>query len=280
MVVVSALEAVLKRDRLVIVASLAALGLLAWLYLFHLAAGMDATPAGSEAMPNMPGMDMPGMGEMQHEADPAMGAGGVTQFALLAAMWIIMMIGMMLPSATPTVLLFAALERKRWVEGPVISRTALFLFGYFLLWGGFSLAAALAQMLLSRAGLLSSEMAGINALFGGGVLIIAGLYEFSPLKETCLSHCRSPLEWLPRHWRPGRAGALRMGAEHGAFCLGCCWVLMLLLFAGGVMNLVWVAAIAAIVLAEKLFPYGRTVSRIAGAVLIGWGAFLVGGAAT
>ncbi len=266
----TALESVLKRDRLVILASLAGLGLVAWLYLFHLAAGMQAMQGAPGGMADMPGMeDMPGMDMSGMEQSGAAG------FALLAVMWIVMMVGMMLPSAAPTILLFSAIERKRRAAGPVMGRTALFVAGYFLVWGGFSLAAALAQTALSRAGLLSAGMATTSALLGGGVFVLAGLYELSPLKHRCLGHCRSPLEWLPRHWRPGRAGALRMGAEHGAWCLGCCWVLMLLLFAVGVMNLLWVAALAAIVLAQKLLPGGPLLSRLAGIALIGWGALLL-----
>jgi predicted metal-binding membrane protein len=189
-------------------------------------------------------------------------------------MWAVMMVGMMLPSATPTILLFAALERKR--PAAATARTAFFVAGYFAIWTVFSVAAAAAQTALSHAGLVSMQMAVTTALLAGSIFILAGIYEFTPLKERCLVHCRSPLEWIPRHMRPGRMGAFRMGMEHGAYCVGCCWVLMLVLFAVGVMNLVWVAAIAAAVLTEKLLPAGRLFSRIVGTALVAWGVFLIG----
>jgi predicted metal-binding membrane protein len=260
------LEAVLKRDRLVVLASLAALGLLSWLYLFKLAADM----AGGDAMPAMEGMA--GMDTAPAEAAPGP---ALVEFLLLAAMWAVMMVGMMLPSAAPTILLFSALERKAAAASPVFGRTTLFVAGYFLVWTAFSVAAAAAQTALSQAGLISSAMATTSTILGGAIFILAGLYEFSPLKNRCLSHCRAPFDWLPRHWRKGAIGALRMGAEHGLYCVGCCFVLMLLLFAGGVMNLLWVAAIAAVVLAEKLLPGGPLVARLAGVALLAWGAMLI-----
>jgi predicted metal-binding membrane protein len=265
-----ALESLLKRDRLVVAASLAALALLSWFYLFHLAAGMDM--AEMDAMDGMPGMDMP---SMAMEPTAAAQINPIVDFVLLAVMWMIMMVGMMVPSAAPTILLCAAIERKRAEVNPVLGRTALFVGGYFLVWGAFSIVAAAAQTALSRAGLVSMEMAVTSAALAGAVFVLAGLYEFTPLKNRCLIHCRSPLEWIPHHMRPGRTGALRMGLEHGAYCLGCCWVLMLLLFAGGVMNLLWVAVIAAIVLVQKLLPGGPIFARFAGAVFLLWGAVLI-----
>ncbi len=265
---VAALEAVLKRDRLVVLASLAGICLLAWAYLFHLASEMASMAATPMAMPGMESM----AGTTGGVPPPASKA--LAEFALLALMWSVMMVGMMLPSAAPTILLFSALERKRGAEA-VAGRLALFVAGYLLVWGFFSLAAAGGQTILGRLGLMSPLMAVTSAVLGGAVFILAGLYEFTPLKRRCLVHCRSPLEWIPRHMRAGRTGALRMGVEHGTFCVGCCWVLMLLLFAGGVMNLLWVAAIAAIVLVQKLFPGGLLAARIAGAVLIVCGIALI-----
>jgi predicted metal-binding membrane protein len=274
-----ALEAVLKRDRLVVLASLAVLAITAWFYLLHLAADMaaaEAAPALSAAMESMPGMDMPGMKmDTPAGAETAVASASFTTFLFLAAMWMVMMIGMMLPSASSTILLFAALERKRPQAGP-FGRTALFVSGYFLIWFAFSVVAAAAQTALQGAGLMSMEMSLSNAIAGGAVFVLAGLYEFSPLKNRCLSHCRSPLEWIAHHQRPGSAGALRMGIAHGLFCVGCCWMLMLLLFVGGVMNLLWVAAIAAIVLVEKLLPGGPIAARIAGGALVAIGVYLIG----
>jgi predicted metal-binding membrane protein len=266
------MEALLKRDRWVVLLCLAGLCLLAWLYLFHFAAEMGSMEMAPDAggMAGMEGMDMPSM-EMSGTSPPGR---PIQDFALLAAMWIVMMVGMMLPAAAPTILLFAALERKR-PEGPGRGRVPLFVGGYFLAWGAFSLAAATAQTGLAQSGLLSGGMALTSGLAAGSVFILAGIYEFTPLKHRCLTHCRSPLNWIPQHMKPGTAGALRMGAEHGAYCLGCCWALMLLLFAVGIMNLLWVAAIAAVVLVQKLFPGGATVARIGGAALIAWGIVLL-----
>jgi predicted metal-binding membrane protein len=274
----AALDAILKRDRLVVLASLAALALIAWLYLFHLAAemtAMDPSAGGMAAMPGMKSMsDMPGMDMSEPGAPPS----GLVNFALLAGMWAVMMVGMMLPSAASTILLFSALERKRTAASPVVSLTGLFAVGYFLVWTVLSLGAAGLQIALAHAGLISPMMATTSSLLGGGLFILAGLYELSPLKGRCLSHCRSPLEWLSSHRRQGAFGSLLMGVEHGAYCVGCCWLLMLLLFVGGVMNLLWVAALAVIVLAQKLLPRGRALSRIGAVVMIACGVLLaVGG---
>jgi predicted metal-binding membrane protein len=264
----TAMEAVLKRDRLVVLSSLVALCFLAWLYLFQLAGEMDGMQAPAMDMPGMEGM--PGMSMGADDASPV-----AAEFFVTALMWIVMMVGMMLPSAAPGILLFSALERKRAETSPILPRTAIFVAGYFVVWGTFSLAAAAAQIALSRAELLSPQMAMTSAILGGAIFVFAGLYEFTPLKDRCLSHCRSPLDWITHHWRRGVFGALRMGIGHGIYCVGCCWVLMLLLFAGGVMNLLWVALIAAIVLVQKLLPGGLLVARIAGVGLIVWGLVLI-----
>ena len=261
------MEALLKRDRLVVLASLLVLLAIAWAYLFHLSSEMASVDA---AMP----MDMPGMEGMPGMTGTPSATGLFAQFALLALMWSVMMVGMMLPSAAPAILLFSAVERKRG-EGPIGGRVAFFVAGYLLVWTFFSLAAAAAQTFLARLGLMSPQMAMTGAVLAGTAFILAGVYEFLPLKNRCLVHCRSPLDWIPRHMRPGRTGALRMGVQHGAFCVGCCWVLMLLLFVGGVMNLLWVAAIAAIVLVQKLLPGGIMAARIGGAVFIACGLVLI-----
>lgn len=264
----STLESLLKRDRLVVLASLVALGALSWLYLFYLAGGMERM-GGIAGLMGM--LQMNAAGEMQ-----AAGFGGaLVNVILLSTMWIVMMIGMMLPSAAPTILLFAALERKRPSPGPY-GRVAHFVFGYFIMWSAFSIAAALLQTALSAAGHISMQMVLTSGVLAGVVLILAGLYEFSPLKRRCLSNCRSPLEWIAHHQRPGSFGALRMGMGHGLFCIGCCWMLMLLLFVGGVMNLLWVAVIAAVVLVEKLLPGGPIAARLAGGALVVFGIFVAG----
>jgi predicted metal-binding membrane protein len=264
------LETVLVRDRWIAAASLAAIAGLAWLYLFHLSAGMDMPPASDMAAPGMEGM--PGMARTPGmPAAPPLAA----SLALTALMWFVMMVGMMTPGAAPTVLIFAALERRRGPDLRPGVRTALFVAGYFAVWAAFSLAAALAQAALQRTDFLSPHLAASSAAVAGAIFVLAGLYELTPLKERCLGHCRSPLDWLARRRRSGRAGAMAMGAEHGAYCLGCCWALMLLLFAAGVMNLLFVALLAVMVLAQKLLPGGRLLTRLTAIALIGCGLALM-----
>ncbi len=271
----TALEQALTRDRLVVAVSLAALCLLAWLYLVHVASQMDGMAEMTGGMMDMPAADgMPGMAGAAMRPDAGTLADARVEFALLALMWAVMMVGMMLPSASPTILLFAALERKR-AERAIGGRTAAFVVGYLAIWSLFAVAAAAAQTLLAHAGLVSPRMAATSTLLAGGIFVAAGLYEFTPLKNRCLTRCRSPLEWIPRHMRPGRGGGFRMGLEHGAYCVGCCWVLMLLLFVGGVMNLVWVAVIAIFVLAQKMMPGGPILARLAGAALVLSGVILM-----
>ena len=184
-----------------------------------------------------------------------------------------MMIAMMAPSAAPTILLYARVHRHSIVQGQVqdkLAPTGAFTAGYLLIWLGFSILAATLHWMMESSGIVSN-MGSRSQWLSAGVLIAAGAYQFSPLKAACLSHCRSPAEFLSRHWRPRALGALRLGAMHGAYCVGCCWALMTLLFVGGAMNLVWIAALSFLVLVEKLMPPGRWVGRGVGLVLIGWG---------
>jgi len=264
-------ERLLRRDRLVVVGGLALLTLLAWLYILAGAGmGMPAWHLISLSLfPHRFGeMAMGGM--VMHPGAWSPGYGVV-----MLLMWWVMMIAMMTPSAAPMILLYARATRHAQDGGrlqPGAASTAAFAAGYLLVWLGFSIGATLLLWLLERAGVLSAtRMASTGAWFSGGLLIAAGLYQFSPLKNVCLRVCRAPAEFLSRHWRPGASGALRMGLEHGAFCVGCCWVLMALLFVGGVMNLLWIAVLAILVLAEKVAPAGIWVSRVVGAVLVVWG---------
>ncbi len=242
------LEGLLSRDRVIVSVGIAAVVALAWIYLVA-GAGMDAD------MADMP-MDMGPM------------LWSVPYAALMFVMWWVMMVAMMVPSAAPTVLLFATIKRRKAASAGSPSDAWAFLGGYLLIWAGFSLVAVAAQWALERAGLLSMAMASGSALFTAGILLAAGLYQFTPLKGACLRHCQSPVLFLSEHWRPGADGALRMGVLHGSYCLGCCWFLMALLFVGGVMNLIWIAAIALYVGCEKLLPRGRWLSRAAGAALV------------
>lgn len=255
------LDTALRHDRAVVLSGLGAVVALAWLYLW-LGAGIAMEP-----------MDMGGgaIMLMAPEWSPAYAA-------VIFVMWIIMMMAMMLPSAAPTILLVSTIARKRAAAGGGVPQAAaLFALGYVALWGGFSLAATALQWGLDRAGVLSEEMAVTVPYLAGFVLVAAGLYQLSPLKEACLAHCRSPLDFLLHHWREGAWGAFSNGVRHGLFCLGCCWVLMGLLFVGGLMNLAWIAGVATLVLAEKTLPWGGGMRRFAGSALILWGGATIAG---
>jgi predicted metal-binding membrane protein len=248
------LEALLRRDRVLAGAGLAGLTVLAWAYLVQMArhAGMEMAPAMPMALP-----------------------WGGRDLLLAFLMWAAMMVGMMVPSASPMILLFATINRKRAGAGDVSVPTTVFLAGYLAVWTGFSLAAALGQWALQAVALLSPATMTATPVVGGLLLLAAGAYQFTPLKNACLAQCQSPLSFILTSWREGARGAFTMGLRHGAFCVGCCWALMVLLFVAGVMNLAWVAAIAAFVLVEKLAPGGRVVSRVAGVVLLAWGAWVL-----
>jgi predicted metal-binding membrane protein len=201
-------------------------------------------------------------------------SGSTGSYVLVAAMWSAMMVAMMVPSAAPTILLYARVHRHG--PGGSIPPTAAFLAGYVGCWLGFAVVAAALQLWLEQAALASPMTMTLHSrTAAGGLLIAAGLYQLSPLKDACLSRCRSPAEFLTRHFRPGPAGALRLGMLHGGYCIGCCWMLMALLFVGGVMNLVWIAALTLLVAAEKLLPGGARVALIAGVSMILWGVVLL-----
>jgi len=237
----------LRGDRWIALAGLAAVVALSWLYLWHFAAGMDHAGMAMTAMPRAP--------------DPG-------ALVLTFVMWTAMMTAMMLPSAAPAIVLYGALVRKHGARGTVLPGVWIFAGAYLLIWTGFSAAATLLQAFLEQASLMTPSMKIASAGLAGSALVAAGVYQLTPLKQACLSNCRNPLEFFMLRWRAGPGGAFRMGLEHGAYCLGCCWVLMLLLFVAGVMNLAWVALIAAFVFAEKLLPAARLVSYTAGAVLV------------
>jgi predicted metal-binding membrane protein len=258
----------LRHDRAVILGSLAFVVLLAWSYLL-LGAGVG---------PEM--MDM-GAGQMMAmPPDWSLGYGLVTFVMWAVMMLAVMMLAMMLLSAAPVTLLIASLNRKRAAAGGAVqASTALFVFGYLAVWLAFAAAATTLQWALDEAGLLSETMAFGNIVLAGSVLVAAGVYQWTPLKEACLRHCRSPLDFILFHWRDGALGAMGSGVGHGFFCLGCCWMLMALLFVGGIMNLAWIAGIALLVLIEKTLPWGGRISRLTGAVLVVWGAVTLAAAA-
>jgi predicted metal-binding membrane protein len=247
----SVIERLLRRDRAVTLLALLAVSLLAWSYLLF---GMDME------MPSM-SMSMPGMAMSMSPAWTP------SYFVLMLTMWGIMMVAMMLPSAAPMILLFATIERRRGAGSP-LAATAAFAASYVVVWIGFSVAATALQWQLDRLALLSPEMASSNTLITASILIGVGLYQFTPWKHACLRGCRSPLEFISRYWGSGPFG---IGLRHGLYCVGCCFMLMLLLFVAGIMNLLWVAVIAAFVLAEKIAPRGAWLSYGAGAALVGLG---------
>ena len=243
-----------RRDRLLIIVPLAILTVLAWVYLVRLDRSMAESMSHARMMEEM-GMPM---------TEPWTAGDLVVNFV----MWLVMMVGMMAPSAAPVLLLFAAARRAR---GGGAGPTVVFCLGYLTVWAVFSAAAAVLQGVLHRMALLSMSMATSSHLVGGSILIVAGGYQLTPLKNRCLAHCRSPLGFLMSYWRDGQAGAFTMGVGHGMYCLGCCWALMLVLFAVGIMNLFWVAILAMLVLVEKVGPAGAWVSRGAGAAILASG---------
>jgi predicted metal-binding membrane protein len=258
----SALERVLARDRIPILAAIAGMTALAWAYLVLMAGGMHGTMRGG--MPDMPGM---AHGTVHPPSWTA------AHFAMMLGMWAVMMVGMMLPAAAPMILFFATFAKRSREQGHRVAPVGAFVSGYLAVWSAFALLATTLQWALDRAALLSLHMAAISPVLDGAILVAAGLYQWTPLKRACLSFCRSPVAFIVDHWRTGTGGAFRMGVEHGAFCVGCCWVLMALLFVGGVMNLLWVAAITLAVLVEKLAPRGVWIARAIGTALVLAGAW-------
>lgn len=201
-------------------------------------------------------------------AIPASSGWNPDRLTASALMWAVMMVAMMLPSASPMILTYARVRQQRVVHGRAWVPTWVFVTGYLSVWIGFGLLAALMQWALHQGTVLGSAMGGAGPVLGGGLLLTAGAFQFSGLKETCMTHCRTPMSFLMTAWRDGARGALVMGVRHGAFCIGCCWALMLLMFVGGVMNLAWMAVLTLYFLAEKLVPHPRQVSRVTGGMLL------------
>ena len=243
-------QSLLTRDRVIVLSGLAAVASLAWAYMFYLAADMD---------------DMAMVADV---ATPQMRVWTAVDLILLFLMWAVMMVAMMVPSAAPLILVVAGVNRRRRERDDPLIATAVFAAGYLLVWTAFSAVATVAQWALHVGALLSPMMVATSPILGAAILIAAGVFQFTPLKHACLAHCRSPFGFIMSHWREGRWGALRMGLAHGSYCVGCCWTLMALLFVAGVMNLLWVAAIAIFVLAEKVLPCGELVGLVAGGVLV------------
>jgi predicted metal-binding membrane protein len=250
----ASLKTVHWRDRLLILGGLAVLTLLAWGVMAEMAVRMAEAPAAAHLQ-----------------------AWSVSEFVVAFGMWSVMMMGMMLPSASPMVLTFAGISRRRTPDHSFL-RTGLFVGGYLLVWIGYSAGAALLQGGFQAAALLTPMGASASPYLAGGLLVGAGIYQWTPLKDACLTGCRTPMGFLMAEWRPGRRGALVMGWRHGWTCAGCCWATMALMFVLGVMNLLWMAALTALCLVEKIAPAGDRLGRVAGLGFIGWGGWLLAGA--
>lgn len=248
------LDTVLRHHSPIVILALAGITGFAWAYILA-GVGMSMSAIDMSAMADMGATTM------------APAPWSATDAVFVFLMWWIMMIAMMVPSAGPMALLFAAIARKRQTQAMPYLATSAFLAGYLAVWGLFSAVAAFLHWGLEASGLLTPMMTTSSGLLDGLVLAGAGLYQLTPLKQACLGHCRQPAKFITWRWRTGISGALRMGATHGTYCLGCCWFLMGLLFFGGVMNLYWIAGIASYVLAEKLIPHGRWLHHAAGAAL-------------
>jgi len=247
-----------RRDSWVILTGLGGITVTAWIYLV-----VEVRPM---SMGMTHGSMANAMQSMVH-----MRAWTATEFGLMLVMWAVMMVAMMVPTAAPMTLVYAAVARKAAKEDHPVAPTFVFVAGYLAVWSLFSLAATAAQKGLDHLALLSPSMVSSSPVLGGALLIGAGVYELTPLKHACLAHCRAPTHFISQHWRGGFAGAFRMGSRLGAYCLGCCWILMGLLFVGGIMNLLWIAAIAVFILLEKTMPLAETGGRVVGTTM-----FLVG----
>jgi len=252
----TALEAIVQRDRLVLLTGLIALSALAWLYTILLST--DAQHAAHAAL----------------VAPPR--AWTAADLAMTFGMWTVMMLAMMLPTAAPMVLSLAKISRGRSASTSPVAPALGFVLGYVMVLTAFSLVAAVAQWGFHQAAWTTMSGESTNRIFAGAILLGAGAFQFSRWKEACLHRCRSPLWFLMTRWRPGSLGGLEMGIAHGRFCIGCCWALMALMFVGGSMNLLWTAGLAVLMLAEKALPAGRAVGRVAGAGLVLWGAGVLG----
>jgi len=247
----SALHAALRRDRILLIGGLALLTILAWGVMAKMAIGMNEAPA-----------------------SPHLQIWSVAEVGAAFGMWSVMMMGMMVPSAAPMVLTYSGLSRRRNPDGALL-RTSVFVGGYLLVWIGYSAGAALLQSGFQAAALLSPMGASTHPYLSGGLLVVAGIYQWTPVKDACLTGCRTPMGFLMSEWRPGRRGALVMGLRHGGTCAGCCWATMALMFVLGVMNLIWMAALTALCLLEKIAPAGDRMGRLIGLGFIGWGVWLM-----
>ena len=263
-------ENVLRRNRSVVLVGLVAVVLLSSVYTIYLARSMGTMMDMGHA-----GMEMSSAG--MEMTMPVVQPWGAMDYWLMFVMWSVMMIAMMTPSAAPMILTYTKISQQQQTDLKPVWGTAVFYLGYLLIWTLFSAVATLSQGVLHAASLLSPMMGISSPVLGGIILVATGIFQFTPFKQACLSHCRTPLGYFMTEWREGKWGALVMGVRHGAFCVGCCWLLMALLFVSGVMNLFWMGVITAYVLAEKVLPGGRKLSWAIGVLMISWGAWMITG---
>jgi predicted metal-binding membrane protein len=248
------LEFILKKDRAILAGCLIGISVISWLYIIYLYKQMY--PMNMKAF---------------LFAMPMTAAWSLTDFLLLFLMWFVMMVAMMTASVAPLILIFAMVNRqKQQQQNPYVPAGYLFA-GYYFTWGVFSLLATLLQWALQQFNWLNPDMIITHKILGAVILIAAGIFQFTSLKQRCLAHCQTPVDFIHKKWKAGKSGAFKMGMENGIYCLGCCWILMVVLFVAGVMNLLWIALIAIFVLLEKLVPQNKWISFIAGAGLIGYG---------
>ncbi len=259
----SLVEQILQRERQVVVAALVLVAALAWVYTLA-GVGMEMNVFEMTHSATVPVM----RGEVTKSTSMSMPKWNTGYAVIMLTMWWVMMVGMMLPSATPTILLAAAINRRSKTDRPLYGPTGFTAAGYLVVWLCFSAVAVAAQWALANGGQLSVTMQSTSAHLNGALLLAAGLWQLTPIKQACLRHCRSPVDYLIRHRRPGNRGALVMGMRHGTYCLGCCWFLMALLFVGGIMNLYWIVGLALFVLAEKALAHGVWFGRVSGVGLI------------
>ncbi len=247
-----------QQDKKIVVSGLFTVAAIGWLYMFYMA----------WAMGNMHLIDMwmPPHGGVRPWT--------VWDYFMLFLMWLTMMLAMMTPTAAPMVLMFATVNKQKKLKQQPYAPTFIFLAGYLVAWAIFSIVASAIQWPLHESGLLNPMMNSRSYLMSGGILIVAGLYQWTPMKDVCLHQCRTPLGFLMTAWKDGKIGAFKMGLHHGLFCVGCCWALMAVLFAVGVMNILWVILITIFVLLEKILPISPKLMRtITGLALIIWGSY-------
>jgi len=251
----TAIESLLRRDRWVVAGALTVATALCWVWIVPMARDMYGTMTGWSAWMMTPVWDLP-------------------HSILLFAMWVVMMAGMMLPTAAPALLIYTGVIRKSVKGANAPAHAYAFAGGYLVIWTAFSLIATLLQLWLASLLLINPMMESGNSLFGGGLLMVAGIFQLTPWKRTCLNACRSPAEFIVNNWRPGVRGGFRIGLMNGLYCLGCCWALMMLLFVGGVMNLWCIFALTLFVLLEKIAPLGVQGGKLSGVLLVGFGIWM------